>query len=361
MTAEAAPRASTAAFDFTALTDHPSPEAVRAFADSVRQTVGGARRRRLMRRSIALVVGLSLVALFCASIIWVIIEYTIANQLASGLVIGVAIGVAFLGFLIFGCIHIMVSDASFSANWNRVFRLFRFAKANELTFTWQAVGPSLAGSIFTLGKRGVAYEVMSVKNARPVQFGNYRRDGASLSNLGRWQWGFLQIKLDRRLPHMILEARRNRSPFTNRVGDDLVKRQALSLEGDFNRYFTLYAPREYERDALYVFAPDLMALLIDRVSAFDVEIVDDWLFVYSHKPWDLLKPETHVRLAEIVQTVANKTVRQTERYADARVGNPNANVVAPGGRRLARGFSTIAIVVLAVYWILRALMSIHGN
>ena len=43
--------------------------------------------------------------------------------------------------------------------------------------------------------------------------------------------------------------------------------QVLSLEGDFDRYFTLYCPKEYERDALYVFTPDLMALLDRRGGA----------------------------------------------------------------------------------------------
>lgn len=42
----------------------------------------------------------------------------------------------------------------------------------------------------------------------------------------------------------------------------------LSLEGDFDRYFTLYCPGDYERDALYVFTPDLLALLIDESRHF---------------------------------------------------------------------------------------------
>ena len=46
--------------------------------------------------------------------------------------------------------------------------------------------------------------------------------------------------------------------------------QVLSLEGDFNRYFTLYCPRQYERDALYVFTSDLISLLNDEADPFDV-------------------------------------------------------------------------------------------
>lgn len=361
MTAEAPPLTSASGFDFTALTDVQTAEDVQAFARSIQKAIGSRRQQSVTARSIALVVGLGVVIVLCAIGIWIVVDYTIVTHLEGGIVVGVAIGVAFLLFLALGCVHIMYRDASFGGHWDRAYRLFRFARANGLNFTWEAVGATMAGSIFTLGKQGVAYEVMAAgSNGRPVQFGNYRRDGASLSNLSRWQWGFLQIKLDRAMPHMIVEARRNRGPFTNRVGTDLVRGQALSLEGDFDRHFTLYAPKEYERDALYVFAPDLMALLIDRISAFDVEIIDDWLFVYSHKPWDLLRPETHVRLAEIVQTVARKTVRQTERYADPRVGDSRINAVGAGGRRLVRGTSII-VIVSTIYWVLRVLLSIHGG
>lgn len=48
--------------------------------------------------------------------------------------------------------------------------------------------------------------------------------------------------------------------------------QVLSLEGDFDRYFTPYCPKQYERDALSVFTPDLMALCIDEAAPFDIEI-----------------------------------------------------------------------------------------
>src|SRR5690606_19662771 len=116
--------------------------------------------------------------------------------------------------------------------------------------------------------------------------------------------------------------------------------QVLSLEGDFDRYFRLYCPREYERDALYVFTPDLMALLIDNAAPFDVEIVDDWMFVYSSKPFPAAQPAVYQRLLNIVETVGSKTLSQTDRYRDERAAVPfEANVVAPQGTRLKRSVS----------------------
>ena len=51
--------------------------------------------------------------------------------------------------------------------------------------------------------------------------------------------------------------------------------QKLTLGGEFDDKFTLYAPSDYGRDAFQIFAPDLMALFIDRLGTFDVEIIDD--------------------------------------------------------------------------------------
>jgi len=131
--------------------------------------------------------------------------------------------------------------------------------------------------------------------------------------------------------------------------------QVLSLEGDFNTYFTLYCPREYERDALYVFTPDLMALLIDNASTLDVEIVDDWMFVYSMQPFALDEPSALEPLFDVIETIGAKTLTQTDRYRDDRAAVPTSvdappasssvapavllptDEVAPQGRRLSRG------------------------
>jgi hypothetical protein len=127
------------------------------------------------------------------------------------------------------------------------------------------------------------------------------------------------------------------------------KDQVLSLEGDFDRFFTLYCPQEYERDALYVFTPDLMALLIDEAAPFDVEIVDQWLFVYSARPFPLADPATYQRLLRIVTTVGAKALSQTDRYVDERIGVFEANLVARSGQRLRRGVNWVGIAIIGLF------------
>jgi len=148
--------------------------------------------------------------------------------------------------------------------------------------------------------------------------------------------GYLAITLPRRMPHMILDARGNDPAFGSSLPRPPMVDQRLSLEGDFDSHFRLFVPRGYERDALVVFTPDLMALMIDEAGDFDVELRDDRLFVYARGGFRLQDPATWARFERMIAVVGAKALDRTERYADERVGDAAANVVAPAGERLRR-------------------------
>ncbi|HUG50630.1 MAG TPA: hypothetical protein VLZ78_06500 [Terrimesophilobacter sp.] len=226
--------------------------------------------------------------------------------------------------------------------WSRWTRLDRFARANGLTFLPSAV-PAYPGAIFGLGQGRLATDHLATATGRYLDLGNYRYSTGSGDDRTTHQWGFLALKLDRVLPHILLDAKANNGLFgTSTLPISFDRAQVLSLEGDFDRYFTLYCPKDYERDALYVFTPDLLALLIDESRHFDVEIVDDWMFVYSTTRFDMTDPGTLRRLFRIVDTVGAKTLRQTARYSDER---GSGGIVAPAGRRLRRGLPLAAVLV----------------
>jgi hypothetical protein len=108
-----------------------------------------------------------------------------------------------------------------------------------------------------------------------------------------------------------------------------------------------------------VFTPDLMALLIDEAGAFDVEVVDDWMFVYAQAPFRMGDAPQLQRMLRIVDTVGATTVDRTDYYADERVGDRRANLVAPQGARLRRGvpWATIIVsVVVVAAWLAMSLV-----
>jgi hypothetical protein len=246
------------------------------------------------------------------------------------------------------------------STWETWYRLDTFAKANGLWFAPTSAAPAYPGAIFGLGSQQQRYNHMVAVTGRTIDMGNYRYVTKSGKNSRTVSWGYLAIRLDRKLPHMVLDSRANNGIFgSTSLPKMFSKTQALGLEGDFDKYFTLYCPREYERDALYVFTPDLMALLIDEAAPFDVEIIDDWLFVYSPKPFASADPHVYQRLFRIIDTVAAKTLSQTDRYADERIGDPTINLVAPAGQRLKGGIgigTVIFLGVFAAFWVITTVL-----
>ncbi|WP_395244471.1 hypothetical protein ACGGZK_01320 [Agromyces sp. MMS24-K17] len=161
------------------------------------------------------------------------------------------------------------------------------------------------------------------------------RSGSPVSSI---DVGYLAIRLPRFLPNLLLDAGRN----DGLIGSSLVRPpkedQRLSLEGDFDRHFRLYVPTGYERDALYVFTPDLMALLIDETGDLDVEVRDDLLIVMRPGGFAWTEPATWERFDRIRAVVGAKFHDRTDLYVDERVPGAEAPAgpVAPAGRRLRR-------------------------
>ena len=258
----------------------------------------------------------------------------------SLLLFAVILGMAVLAFLV-----VLAS----TRKWESWFRLSSFAQHNGFLFSPKSDAPYYPGMIFTQGRSRAALDHIRAISGRYFDIGNFRYIVGSGKNQRTYNWGFLAFKLDRALPHMLLDATSNNSLFGSNLPTLFSKEQVLSLEGDFNKYFTLYCPREYERDALYVFTPDLMALLIDEAAPFDVEIIDDWMFVYSSKTFSTAAPGNYERMFRVIETVGAKTLSQTDHYSDERVAGFAANVVAPPGRRLRTRVSVFAIILFVLF------------
>ena len=198
--------------------------------------------------------------------------------------------------------------------------------------------------------------------------------------------------LDAPLPHIVLDATNNNGLFgMSNLPATFDRDQRLSLEGDFDEYFALHAPVGYESDALYLFTPDIMARFIDNAAALDVEIVDDWLFLYAKRDFSTLDPATWAWLFSVVGALLDK-LAQWARWRDERLANgaahaahaaaaasalpvsgpsapaatavpfsvpaaslrPPPGVAAPG-RRLKRGVPWVAIIVfglMGLFWLI---------
>jgi len=278
-----------------------------------------------------ILLALSIAALSVAPLIPLGIAGIIAPPLLSALLIWLSIR------------GVIASNEQLWQNW---FRLSRFAADNDMVFSAATPDPQYPGLIFNQGSSRQTVNHVRSASGRFFDIGNFQFTTSDGEKTHTHHRGFMALHLDRRLPHMVLDATSNGSLGLAAFG----KEQRLSLEGDFDRYFTLFCPQQYERDALYVFTPDLMALLIDEAAPFDVEIVDNWMFVYANGAFPSLQAGLYERLFHIIDTVGAKTLSQSARYQDDRLVEApfEANIVAPPGQRLRRRFPTAAVVALIV-------------
>jgi hypothetical protein len=269
----------------------------------------------------------------------------------------------------------------------RRYRLDRFATANHMSYLPGLSAPALPGMIFGIGSARASSDLIRGERPRFVEFANYQYTTGSGKNRTTHRWGYVAIKLDVPLPHIVLDATSNNGLFGSNLPATFDKDQRLGLEGDFDEHFSLYCPEGYERDALYLFTPDIMARFIDNAAALDIEIVEDWLFLYGKREFSGLDPATWAWLFSVVAALLDKFAqwalwRDEQLGADAASlrqigGNPVAATetmdaapamplvspapqlrpppgVALEGRRLKRGVPWVSVVfasVIAAFWL----------
>lgn len=241
--------------------------------------------------------------------------------------------------------------------WEQNVRLYRFAQVNKMSFKLKIIRPGYDGMIFNIGDGRTASNVFSSSNGEDFEIGNYTYSVTSGSGKDRhttyYNYGYIMITLTKNLPHMVLDSKANNASFFGANLSNLPaffdKDQKLSLEGDFDKYFTLYAPKEYEQDALFVFSPELMAMFIDESSKYDAEIIDDKLFIYSSKHFDFSNILLVQQLFDIIQKVGKAVVHNTENYNDEMVGDRTANIITESGRRLKTSVPIFAIIFFVIF------------
>ena len=232
--------------------------------------------------------------------------------------------------------------------WQDFYRMSRFAWDNGLDFEPEAANPKYPGVMFTTASGLViVYNHFTSKTGQFFDLGNLRFGRPGTNDTGLTESthrGFLAVHLGGNLPHIILDAKAN-DGFMGGIGTQFADQPTVSLEGDFNRHFTLYCPVGYERDALYILTPDLMVDLLDESLAFDVELIGEWLFVYAMKPFDSTDPALYERLFRIVETVGSRAARRSTNYRDDQYSSPTSFAAKSAGPRMSVKVPTSFLVL----------------
>lgn len=350
-------------FDARPLIDPVDAAAVRAFAAELRS-------RPSSRMSASTVIGIVAVAIAAVVLIPIMVTVIVSIASLGGSPSAMAIPLVLI-VLLLAAVGVMIWMGVRNAQTTR-YRLHRFAQANGMSYEPKVVDPPLPGMIFSLGRSRQSTDLIRGTTPRFVEFGNYQYTVQSGKNSTTYRWGYVAVKLDVPLPNIVLDAKGNNG-FGSNLPASFHKEQRLSLEGDFDQHFTLYCPAGYERDALYLFTPDIMARFIDNAAQLDVEIVDDWLFLYTQRKVSTLDPATWAWLFGTVGALLTK-FDQWARWRDERLlaEHPGATAsgavtsqalpfappaglltpppgVAPQGRRLKRGGTWVPLLVVIAF------------
>lgn len=232
-------------------------------------------------------------------------------------------------------------------------KLYKFALANNAEYILGAKSPAYPGMIFDEGHGRIILDGLRLPAG--VEVGNYQYETGSGKNRRTYTWSYASVRLNRMLPHMVLDAKQNNLfGFTNLP--DSFSGQKLSLEGDFDKHFTLYAPTAYGRDALYIFTPDVMAALIDFGNTYDIEIIDDYLMFYGKQKLTLDSQQQLESFLRVIELISGELHDQSHRYADERVGEPSLNTIAEPGRRLKKRLTILPFVIIAFVIIISYLL-----
>ncbi len=256
----------------------------------------------------------------------------------------------YYAFGFFSFFVLMLSSIYFwqECSWAKIaIILEKFAKDNGFNFIENIPKPVFSGSIFQFGAnepiRGMVYGEWNKKSFKFFNFRFRKREGR---NANLYERGVIVIKMPKELPNIIINSKKN-----NFVGNaDIAGSQKLELEGDFNKYFDVYAPKDYERDLLYFMTPELMSLLVDSAADFDIELVDSELYFYSKSGFRFTEEGVIEEIFNIINAVGGEFIENVALYKDERVA-VGENSISSSGKRLKAGLSWLAVLSIILTFI----------
>ncbi|MBG6238577.1 hypothetical protein IWX78_001549 [Mycetocola sp. CAN_C7] len=348
-----------AGLDLSPLTQPVSREDLRIF----RRTAPGTDMPRLDPATPGLRTWLTtgLVALFAVPFVC-IPGIALFTQGLSGTTLGM---VLFGGLMAFGAVMILSQfrlPRWGTRLWSDRVRLSRFAERNRARYTAARETPWRPGMIFGRGERRRIFDVLDFTHPHRLRVGNlaYQKPlpkGGAEQHL----WGFVEVSLPRRFPHIVLDSLSNNGLRGRQLENPYAGQGAVTLEGNFSQYFRLTCPPGYERDALYLLTPDLMVVLLDEGADFDIEILDDVLFLYRPRRFVLSDPAEWRKIERILDTIGLGTAKRTVNYRDERVGNRDTNTIAAQGSRLPRPRLMVGFIIVTVFAVVTILGALLGG
>lgn len=198
----------------------------------------------------------------------------------------------------------------------RTVKVARLTAENGFSYDYLERGNRREGSAFRLHTTSFEREIIrGVYHSHFFTMGKRYTVGSEDNNSIRLPFAFIELTLPRKVPHIILKNRRSRVISVTGIGFGKTKK--LKLEGNFNDTFTIYCPEGYEREALYIFTPDVMAALLDHAGNAEVELIDNKLYIYRKHGTRLDNADVVNKTFHLIGALQAKFDKQTKNYKDS--------------------------------------------
>jgi hypothetical protein len=161
----------------------------------------------------------------------------------------------------------------------RIQHLFMGQIAQVLGFTHEIKGnpASVTGKMLNIGHDKKVEDVMTgIYQGYPIRIYDYTYTIGYGKGSHTESRTVFEVTFHKELPDIFLCP--SSGLFTSSISSTDVP---IQLEGDFNKYFSLYAPKNYNMEIRVIFQPDLMAKLIDNYRTYSIEIFENKLYVIA--------------------------------------------------------------------------------
>lgn len=164
---------------------------------------------------------------------------------------------------------------------NKILSIFmrQFAVANGYKYEKDGTLDELSGFAFDIGHGKKAANIVSGQyQGHPLKLFHYNYTIGYGKHSHTYYLTVFKLTLDVRLTDLLLRSKR--LDFGKSLTLTFKNEQQIHLEGDFDQYFTLLAPKGFQIEALQIFSPDFMLQMRDEWQDFSLEFMGNDIYIY---------------------------------------------------------------------------------
>jgi len=224
----------------------------------VRKAASKASRNYLKKNALRIALGL---------IIWTFIAFAISPYINEDIIPAFFIG----PFLILLLLYYQVYTDTLSRFWKE------FAAKKAWSYVEAGDPKKEEALMFEHGQENTISNIVSGSiDNRPLRIFSYSfRIRRSRGADSAYKYTVFGIKFSGHFPHLYLNYHHDN--FNQTIGE------RISLPLEFEKRFSLFAPKEYEMEAHQIFSPSLLSYLLDNNLQYDLELVNGELLIFVNR------------------------------------------------------------------------------